>query len=91
MKRVFLLISALCALMISLQSYAQSISQQAMLEAYRNGTLSQEQIEGMTGGANAMDGVDRSRVVRSEAGEETANVGQQIGGGGTSRDRKSVV
>ena len=85
MKRVFLLISALCALMISLQGYAQSISQQAMLEAYRNGTLSQEQIEGMTGGANAMDGVDRSRVVRSEAGEETANVGQQIGGGGTSR------
>ena len=45
MKRVFLLISELCALMISLQSHAQNLNQQALLEAYRNGTLSQGKIE----------------------------------------------
>ena len=85
MKRTLFLISMLCTVMISLQGHAQVQNQQALLEAYRNGTLSQAEIEGMTGGENAMADVDRSRIVRSEAGEETANAGQQIGGGGSSR------
>ena len=83
MKRTFLLISMLFAFALSAEAQVQN--QQALLEAYRNGTLSQAEIEGMTGGENAMAGVDRSRVVRSEAGEETANEGQQVGGGGSSR------
>ena len=85
MKRTFLLISMLFAFALSAEAQTVNPNQQALLEAYRKGTLSQAEIEGMTGGENAMAGVDRSRVVRSEAGEETANEGQQVGGGGSSR------
>ncbi|MBQ5623306.1 MAG: polysaccharide biosynthesis/export family protein, partial [Alistipes sp.] len=64
MKRVFLLISALCALMISLQSHAQNLNQQALLEAYRNGTLSQGKIEELkkSQAGNSQD-VNRTRRV----------------------------
>ena len=51
MKRTFLLISMLFAFALSAE--AQMQNQQALLEAYRNGTLSQAEIEGMTGGGNA--------------------------------------
>ncbi len=79
MKRTLFLISMLFAFVVSAQAQVQS--QQALLEAYRNGTLSQAEIEGMTGGENAMANVDRSRIVRSEAGVEAVNEGHRSGAG----------
>ncbi|MEE1102695.1 MAG: hypothetical protein U0L21_00970 [Alistipes sp.] len=74
MKRVFLLISALCALMISLQGYAQNVNQQALLEAYRSGALSQGEIDELkkSQAGQAANSQDVNRIRRVATSNQTS-------------------
>ncbi|MBQ5785109.1 MAG: hypothetical protein IIW00_01440, partial [Alistipes sp.] len=93
MKRVFLLISALCALMISLQSHAQSISQQAMLEAYRNGTLSQGEIDELkkSQAGQAANSQDVNRIRRVATSNQTSTAQNIATGLAIADDSTAVV
>ena len=93
MKRVFLLISALFALMISLQSHAQNLNQQALLEAYRNGTLSQGEIDELkkSQAGQAANSQDVNRIRRVATSNQTSTAQNIATGLAIADDSTAVV